>query len=328
MFSQISLKNNLYAQVRPASVESVLHLIKTGSEDITELLRVIRDPGISEEERKENKSLLPTAFFCGTLIGSHRTDCFFGEHTGLLVLDYDHLNEGVTTQQVKDVAIKHPSVVAVFVSPSGNGIKVVYYSTPPPSGTPEEMNKYAPLYKLYAQAAYRAASDDVFGDMVISDVSAQKYVQACYIPYDPDIYINMDATPTNLNVDYMTIYKDYVAAQERRNQSNAVYNKLVSTDQAAEALNSIPAEEYGSGNDKYMDMVKIIAGARAAGIDVDSIYRWAEGTGRPSNHIDTVITGSFGSIGPGTLFYYARQHGYELNIDRRQMRRYKTQPIF
>ena len=162
-------------QSSPAQLGPVLDTIKT--EYFATKVNAVRDAvnsGADDQTIKNLKLELPAMFTCGILDGSHKNENLQA-HTGLVVLDYDHLDE----QQFNDmwnVAVNSEFVISAFLSPSGTGLKVLVGTDPVPAKT-----------SRFARQAYEQASQQLFN--INSDTSAQKLVQATYISSDKDMYI-------------------------------------------------------------------------------------------------------------------------------------------
>lgn len=169
-------------------VMTVLERIQTGENGLREIIDEIR---LTDGEDKTNlkKQLGAVVFsgYCGTGISktvrstgkqykSYRDDASLSEHSGLCIIDLDHLGDslGKWTEHFK--TDKH--VFATFVSPSGDGLKV--------------------LYRIPADIAmhrnhYRAILEDLTALSLKVDTTSINESRVCFISYDPDIYINEDA---------------------------------------------------------------------------------------------------------------------------------------
>ncbi|MGE5447007.1 MAG: BT4734/BF3469 family protein, partial [Bacteroidales bacterium] len=139
-------------------------------EYITRELRLIT--GI-EHRRKYKAKYFNYACFSGTF--SKRGDKFLKKHSGLLTLDFDHvpnllelkstlLNDGFFETQL------------MFVSPSGDGLKWIVAI---------DINKYTHLDWFNSIAKYINMKYNLEVDKSGKDIS-----RACFLPHDPDVYIN------------------------------------------------------------------------------------------------------------------------------------------
>ena len=98
----------------------VLERIKNGtSKDIINKIRAERD----KESRQELKKNLPAICFSGEF--TKRNDSSLIQHSGIICLDFDGYESKKKLQEEKEKMTKDKYVLSVFVSPSGNGIKVL-----------------------------------------------------------------------------------------------------------------------------------------------------------------------------------------------------------
>ena len=77
----------------------------------------------NKSERNEMKKMLPSICFSGTF--NKRADTSIIEHSGLVCLDFDGYEKQKDLLQDKEMLTKNKYVFSVFISPSGNGLKVL-----------------------------------------------------------------------------------------------------------------------------------------------------------------------------------------------------------
>ncbi len=122
------------------------------------------------------KCNLPGILFSGTF--SKRKAEALQTHSGLLALDFDHL--GQTLPGIKETLRTDPHVLATFISPSGDGLKVLVAII----ATDEATHK----------ACYAAAEQyfrDEYG--LTTDPSGKDVSRLCFVSYDPDLFIRNGA---------------------------------------------------------------------------------------------------------------------------------------
>jgi len=158
----------------------VLDRIRIGKNK--ELISSIRKES-DKTARNELKKNLPAICFSGTF--SKRSDDAIIEHSGLICLDFDGYESADLMQQEKTRLTQDKYVMSVFISPSGNGLKVIVKIPP----TPED-------HKRYFDALGEHFGSDQF------DISTKNVSRVCYESYDKDIYINMDAEVWDTLADY------------------------------------------------------------------------------------------------------------------------------
>ena len=101
-------------------VSVILKRIKDGaSKDLVKRIRTEKN----KTERNELKKSLPAICFSGTF--TKRNDNSILQHSGLICLDFDGYEKQKHLLEDKEMLSKNKYVYAVFVSPSGNGLKVI-----------------------------------------------------------------------------------------------------------------------------------------------------------------------------------------------------------
>jgi hypothetical protein len=164
----ITIYKDVYSrQPQYASLSHILQRIKTGQ----------KCRGLVEQVRKGDtgaKLKLPAIVFSGQVEGN-REDVNLRTHSGMVILDFDHLNERLP--EVRKQMMERPDVVAVFLSPGGNGLKVLVRIAD------------GQKHRLH----YKALTHEIEG----LDEKNINETRACFESYDPAIYINYNARPYN-----------------------------------------------------------------------------------------------------------------------------------
>lgn len=176
------------------SVDQALERIKSGrsKQMITDLRSMI-----DTERSKELKKGLPCVLFSGKF--TDRKDECLQEHSGFIVLDFDHV-EQLRDKQTE--IISQPFVYACWVSPSGNGLKA--------------------LVKIADGLKHRlhfAALKEVFPEIDNSGINESR---VCYESYDPEIYINKSAKPFT-----KTVKKEKIEGKEALTDSKEKFDNLL-----------------------------------------------------------------------------------------------------
>ena len=169
----ISYYKDVYTLAPTASVLiiDVLQNIKVGKYK-TEI-EIIRD-ALKNEQKEVVESLklkLPAVTFSGTF--RERRDNELLEHSKLLVADLDKLPD---PQAVKTILSLDPYVAFIFISPSGNGLKVGF-----------KINGHSHLKFFTAIQDYLESIYNLHIDKQCSNLS-----RLCFVSYDPEIYINLE----------------------------------------------------------------------------------------------------------------------------------------
>lgn len=136
----------------------------------TDTLRKKKDV---DDARKYKAKSFDYVTFSGTF--SRRHDSSLESHSGLIVLDFDHVKDITTlkTALLKDVYFE---TGLLFVSPSGDGLKWVI------SIDLKQADQYVYFKALtnYFQQTYN----------IEIDRSGKNVSRACFLPHDPHVYIN------------------------------------------------------------------------------------------------------------------------------------------
>ena len=133
-------------------------------------LRGISDPAEASNFKKNNFDYVtPSGVF------SKRSDPSLIRHSELLILDFDHV---VDIPHLKKTLLGEPAFLTelMFISPSGNGLKWII-----------SIDISLASHQLWF-ASVAGTLKEGWGLEV--DKSGKDVSRACFIPYDPDVYIN------------------------------------------------------------------------------------------------------------------------------------------
>ena len=171
-------------------VLSILDRIRTGSsKDIVKKIRQEK----SKSVRNDLKKSLPAICFSGKFF--KRNDDSLIDHSGIICLDFDGYESQKSLQKDKEIISKDKYVFSVFISPSGDGLKVLVKIPPIPE---DHMLYFASLAKHF--------SSDRF------DNTSKNLSRVCYESFDPLIYINKDSSIWDIIIDpeysEVTRYRD------------------------------------------------------------------------------------------------------------------------
>lgn len=162
------------------TIDQALERIKNGkSKLLVEEIRTVID-----KERKNNlKNNLPCICFSGKF--TKREDKCLIEHSGFIVLDFDNVPD---VAELKSKVIKQNFVYAAWISPSGNGLKV--------------------LIKIADGKKHRQHFASIQKQFPSIDQSGRNESRVCYESYDPEIYVNKEAKA------YLKIIEEVYEQQE------------------------------------------------------------------------------------------------------------------
>ena len=149
-------------------VHKILDRIKNGASK--ETVRKVREEK-RKTERNEIKKQLPAICFSGSF--NKRADNSIVEHSGLICLDFDGYAKQKELLQDKENFTKNKYVFSVFISPSGNGLKVLVKI---PADPDNHVNYFNSLEKYF--------------NSVYFDKTSKNLSRVCYESYDPLLYVN------------------------------------------------------------------------------------------------------------------------------------------
>ncbi len=153
------------------SLVEIYHLIKGDKYALrTQSLRC-------QSDTKEAKQYKAERFDYVTFSGvfSKRSDKSLIEHSGLLTIDFDDIEE---IEELRIVLLEDPyfETEMLFVSPSGNGLKWII---------PIDLATHTHKEWVIAVGNYMEHS---YG--IAIDGSGKDPSRACFLPHDPEVYIN------------------------------------------------------------------------------------------------------------------------------------------
>jgi len=153
-------------------VFTILNRIKDGSSK--ELVKEIRTTS-GKTERNELKKNLPAICFSGKF--NKRNDSSLTEHSGLICLDFDGYAKTKELLQDKENLSKNKYVFSVFISPSGDGLKVLVKI---PADAENHTNYFNSLEKHFNTERF--------------DKTSKNISRVCYESYDPLIHLNENSS--------------------------------------------------------------------------------------------------------------------------------------
>lgn len=153
-------------------VHTILERIKDGAtKDLIKKIRMEKD----KSDRNEMKKQLPAICFSGTF--NKRADNALMEHSGLICLDFDGYDKQKTLLQDKENLSKNKYVYSVFISPSGDGLKVLVKIP----ADPENHTNYFNSLERYFNSPF-------------FDKTSKNISRVCYESYDPLIHFNENSS--------------------------------------------------------------------------------------------------------------------------------------
>jgi hypothetical protein len=174
MTPQVTIFQNIRDTAAPffRDVSIILERVKDGAtKELVKKIRLEKSKG----ERNELKKQLPAICFSGKF--NKRSDNSIIEHSGLICLDFDGYTKQKELLQDKENLCKNKYVYSVFISPSGNGLKVLVKI---PADVDNHVNYFNSLEKHFNSTYF--------------DKTSKNLSRVCYESYDPLIYINENSS--------------------------------------------------------------------------------------------------------------------------------------
>lgn len=214
------------------SINQIVERIKTGkSKLLIDQIRTIT----TKKERDEVKKKLPCICFSGEF--SHRANDKIIKHSGLVAIDFDHLNERLMEFKHRVIQDKHTYLA--FVSPSGDGLKVIV-----------RIPASVKTHKMSCDALSDYYKEETLDEF--KDVS-----RICYESYDPDIYFNESAEVFK-TLKETQIIKRTIETRDILTDFDEIIDKLV-------LWLTNKGEHYKDGN-KHKFLVKLAAACNRFGV--------------------------------------------------------------
>lgn len=159
---------------------------------ILDIYRCITDPKVAKRQTETLRQLTDkdlkaqykrSAFHYCTFSGSfgeNRKNAALRQHSGLICFDFDHIGNVEETKRLllKDTRFR---TVLLFTSPSGDGVKWVIAI---------DLDRADHLTWFQAVSNYLQAT---YG--LQTDPACKNVARACFIPYDPECYIDSTFLP-------------------------------------------------------------------------------------------------------------------------------------
>jgi|14_taG_2_1085336.scaffolds.fasta_scaffold00111_12 hypothetical protein len=174
MTKNITIFRNIKETDTPfyVNVDKILDRIKEGkSKDLVKSIRKETD----KTKRNELKKNLPAVCFSGKF--TNRKDTSIIDHSGFICLDFDGYEKQKNMMSAKQKLSKDKYTYSVFVSPSGNGLKVLVKI---PKDVENHINYFLSLEKYY---------DSKYFDKTCKNIS-----RVCYESYDPLLFLNKNSS--------------------------------------------------------------------------------------------------------------------------------------
>jgi tetratricopeptide (TPR) repeat protein len=239
----------------PIAAELLYNTIRQADAGIAPLidrLRLVRT--IDKKQYGLLKTQLPYVV-CGVFYPPYRRIENFG-FIDCFIVDIDHVQDkGLTVDALKAQFIADNRVMLCFVSPSEDGLKILFRL----KEKCYDSGQYSVFYKAFLRALSQQYSLEQVVDTRTSDVS-----RACFLSYDPEAYFNAEAEPVD-----MKNFVDFDNPFEIRELEHAI-NKEEKDAVAAGAVR--PKDEKSEPDTAAFEFIKQRLQAKSAAKPKPQVY--------------------------------------------------------
>jgi len=130
-----------------------------------------------DEAKKFKAYNFEYATFSGTF--NERASHYLIKQSPYICADLDHIGDSEAIRRIKELILDKFPPALMFISPSGDGLKVVF-----------KINPAAGTHLQYFRALQRFFADEI-GFKI--DPSGSDICRACFLPHDPDVYYNPES---------------------------------------------------------------------------------------------------------------------------------------
>jgi len=254
-----------------------------------------------KEKIKSLKMTMPAVTFGGLFKDSRTSELI--ESSYLNIIDFDDVPD---LEEKRIEICQFGFVLACFISPSQNGLKVVVSSNSP---NPVE-------YKKNILQLFRFFKRELGID---ADTSKQNINDLCFLPHDPNIYINMDATVWNALeygiTDELVDTKEGPANHKESSVKKTTSNKIYTEAEIISIIDQIIGQQISIA-ESYNDWFRIACALKSKfGEDGRehfhsiSYFSSKYDKDKTDKQYDACLKSADDRITIGTFIEFAKQHG-------------------
>jgi len=221
---------------------SLFYNLKTPSNtlDFSEIIKEIQSPKHREsilalrkakEEGNETlgneiKKRLPAFTYGATFEGGRKPE-YINSFENIVGLDFDHIGDKKAVQDIADRLREDKQVLAFFVSPSGDGLKVFFRIEKIEKLDQWLKEKNYEQISIYYANRFRKVNtyaEDKYG--IKGDISVKDITRLCFISHDPNAYYNEEAESIGeINNNLLPIYEKHIKKNPKNigNRNNTLY---------------------------------------------------------------------------------------------------------
>ena len=174
----ITIFKNFNEVIEHKTIPEILHEIKTGKyrPGITYLRKSLAENKLEAYEKA--KKSLPAFTPSGKFVGGRKLE-FLTEYSKFIILDIDKLSTA-DLQKSKSIAAQSEFTYACFISPSGNGLKILVKIETPKTEHKETFLKVQAYYENILKLEI--------------DKSGKDLTRLCFYSWDENLYLNENAS--------------------------------------------------------------------------------------------------------------------------------------
>ncbi|MCB0410242.1 MAG: PriCT-2 domain-containing protein, partial [Flavobacteriales bacterium] len=279
----ISYGNSVFnTQMSTSTLNDVIARTKSDLR-IAETIKNVRSISDKKERSKYKTANLPF-FNLGTFQDDKRkTEYFLSSE--FMIVDIDNLDDQ-QLEEVKNKLQNDNRVFIYFLSPSGNGYKVVYRFSEPITNS----KKFSENYKYYAE--------QLSVDYGVETDKTSDSARACFFSHDPNLYLNENAELLEVKEFIETIDFTAITTDEEKFLPSAV-------EYLREHIDS-----YDDWRRAGMALSTLGERGRSYFQQLSSNPRYKDTTEDIDKKFDNFLQTASGKIQIATLFDIAKKHGF------------------
>ncbi|MFZ1288895.1 MAG: DnaB-like helicase C-terminal domain-containing protein [Melioribacteraceae bacterium] len=285
-----SVLNN---QVKRANFSDLVESLTTDQiiSNIVSDVRAIADKPDRQEFKRANLPYFNLGLFKDNIRRGEQLDSI-----QFMVVDLDGLSAEQMIE-VKNTLENDSKVFMYFISPSGNGYKVVYKFCEP---IIEDYEKYSKNYEYYVKKIWSKYVN-------VIDEKTKDVARACYFSYDPNLYLNENAETL--------IVKEFVESIAEEVTTAKIDLTKVKTDEEMfipEAVKflSNKINNYDDWRSAGMALASLGEKGRSYFQELSSNPRYKDTAKKVDKKFDNFLQKATGKIKIATLFEIAKNYGF------------------
>jgi hypothetical protein len=312
---QFSIGTNVKTnEVQEGSIDEIIKEIKSHTylKNLIDVLRFTED----KDEQEKLKMTLPyfiAATFSGSRVGKNLIQ---SQH---IIIDVDHIEEMEDVESVtalKEKIIQDKRTMACFVSPRGNGLKVLFALSEPITNPQLYTNVYE-HYQEWFEEEFGAKADKQTTDVT----------RACYFSHDSDIYYNKNAEVLDVGLVSGTNSQEKAYIPNTYNHPTTTNDKDLQKIIYAVDYLSTRITDYEEWSKAGLALATLGEGGRAHFQKLSSDPRWGDTPSEVDKrfdgllkHLDGEIVSEKKGISIATLFDLGKNKGHILGCSPEQQK--------